>query len=297
MIIHLEFQSDNTVMTQLFALLLFSCLGLVANCFLYFPTNVLSDKVARRLHSKNKNLEQDEQTFVTKTITTSTILDIERRAESSVEKLAEKLVENSEQFKSIMKKCELMAEEKVRKLQHETSNNVFIINNDQRILSESDLEELENKTLRKWKIKKDEPAATSTTEAKSSSIGEKPQIDEDDIVSYFKTIIDGIANFLGSLLSTEPQKQVKHSQKQEVTLDVVDDWLGYIDAEFSEVNQDSILCDTKVARMILTESSSNGFRPIDRQTIERKTVSLDNALDYMRNALQGLGIQQNKYKE
>ncbi len=287
-------------MTHFFVVLIL-CLGLVANCFLYFPAVFLSDKVARRLHSKNKNLGQEEQSFVTKTITTSTILDIERRAEISVEKSAERLVENSEQFKSIMKKCELMAEEKVQQLQLETSNNIFI-NDDQRILSESDLEELENKTLRKWKIKKDEPSATkykkieSTIEAKSSSMGEKPQIDEDDIVSYLKGIIDGITNFLGSLLSAKPKKQVKHVQKQEVTLDVVDDWLGYIDAEFSEVNQDSIH-DTQDARMILTESSSNGLKPIDRQTLESQTVSLDNALDYMRNALQRLKIQQNKYKE
>jgi hypothetical protein len=256
--------------------------------------------VVKRLYSRNKTQGQDEQTydfFETNTITTSTILNIERRVESLVEKSAESLVENSEQFKSIMKKCEQMAEEKVNQ-QYMTSDTLHI-NDEYRNLSEE--EKIENENLRKWKIKKDNSSgredsfstqhkeSNNIIEATSSLIGETNQKDENDMISCIKTIIDDFASFLGSLLSAETKNEVKHTRKEVVTLDVVDDWLGYIDAELSEVKRDSKF-DTK-------ESVVSGIVPIDRQPIERKRVSLDNALDYMRNALERLGIQQNKYKQ
>lgn len=286
-------------MNPLFVLLL-SYFGLSCNCFLYLSVVIRSNKVVKRLYSRNKTQGQDEQTydfFETNTITTSTILNIERRVESLVEKSAESLVENSEQFKSIMKKCEQMAEEKVN--QQYMNSDTLHINDEYRILSEE--EKIENENLRKWKIRKDDSSggedsfstqhkeSNNIIEATSSLIGETNQKDENDMISCIKTIIDDFASFLGSLLSAETKNEVKHTRKEVVTLDVVDDWLGYIDAELSEVKRDSKF-DTK-------ELVVSGIVPIDRQPIERKRVSLDNALDYMRNALKRLGIQQNKYKQ
>jgi hypothetical protein len=268
---------------------------------------IRSDKVAKNLYSRNKTQGQDEQTddfFVTNTITTSTILNIESRAENLVEKTAEYLVENSEQFKSIMKKCELLAEEKVNR-QFFTSDTMYT-NDEQRDLL--DVEELDIDNLRKWKIKKGDSSSKknssfdtnqqtqSILEVKNSSMGKTNQKDEEDVISCIKSIIDDIAKFLGSLLSTEPKNQVKHIQKEVVTLEGVEDWLGYIDAEFSKVKSDANN-DTAESQMLLKESPLSGIVPIDRQTTEHETVSLDNALGYMRNALERLGIQQNKYKQ
>lgn len=293
-------------MSPLFVLLILY-FGPGCNCFLFIPLVIRSDKVAKNLYSRNKTQGQDEQTddfFVTNTITTSTILNIESRAENLVEKTAEYLVENSEQFKSIMKKCELLAEEKVNR-QFFTSDTMYT-NDEQRDLL--DVEELDIDNLRKWKIKKGDSSSKknssfdtnqqtqSILEVKNSSMGKTNQKDEEDVISCIKSIIDDIAKFLGSLLSTEPKNQVKHIQKEVVTLEGVEDWLGYIDAEFSKVKSDANN-DTAESQMLLKESPLSGIVPIDRQTTEHETVSLDNALGYMRNALERLGIQQNKYKQ
>lgn len=293
-------------MSPLFVLLILY-FGPGCNCFLFIPLVIRSDKVAKNLYSRNKTQGQDEQTddfFVTNTITTSTILNIESRAENLVEKTAEYLVENSEQFKSIMKKCELLAEEKVNR-QFFTSDTMYT-NDEQRDLL--DVEELDIDNLRKWKIKKGDSSSKknssfdtnqqtqSILEVKNSSMGKTNQKDEEDVISCIKSIIDDIAKFLGSLLSTEPKNQVKHIQKEVVTLEGVEDWLGYIVAEFSKVKSDANN-DTAESQMLLKESPLSGILPIDRQTTEHETVSLDNALGYMRNALERLGIQQNKYKQ
>lgn len=294
------------LMNPLFVLLILY-FGAGCNCFLYIPLVIRSDTVAKRLYSRNKTQGQDEQTddfFVTNTITTSTILNIESRAENLVEKTAESLVENSEQFKSIMKKCELLAEEKVNR--HFFTSDKVYTNDEPRVLL--DVEELDIDNLRKWKIKKNDSSSKknsssetnqqteSTLEAKNSSMGKTNQKDEEDVISCIKSIIDGIARFLGSLLSTEPKKQVKYAQEEVVTLEGVEDWLGYIDAEFSKVKSDANN-DTKESQMQLKESSLSGIIPIDRQTTEHETVSLNNALGYMRNALERLGIQQDKLKQ
>lgn len=252
--------------------------------------------------NSNNRCSTENFEFATITLTTSTIKNIQYDAALSVEKESEIMVENSEMMKVVMRNCELEAEEKVEINMKDLQNSSSI----------NEAETNDQSSLPRWKIKKDtisrrmhsSPSKTydepysvglhSFTDQENVMIQSKPtkrdlepdRISQESISRFdMNVMLQQFVSFLRSMFLSRTPKAVEHlSISDESSLDVVDDWMDYIDAEFSKANQKHSMPKDR------TQSTQLEPLPTSQNHQRKEDVSLERALNHMKKALDRLGI-------